>query len=464
MNFDKNMTVQDYWAMVLRRKWLVIIPTVIFFVGAVAYAFLAPEIYQASTDILMETPKIPTNYISPTVEKLERQIDSIAQQIRSRNHLEQIVRDLNLFDEDNEEESIAIMTSNLRQNITIRAKVGSIFTIVYQGSDPKEVEVVANKIAAIFIEETRRIRGDQAHGTTAFLEEELEKLKHTLEEQEEAIRRFKKIYLGELPEQKDTILHTLTSLQETVKMNHSSIRELRYRRSQFETDISEMVQSGEVLPREMRLNNLKDKLEQTLMVYTDKYPDVIQLKKEIAELEESITGGGTGAAAYHEEDSDNPRYKNLVRQLQDLDFRIKTFEGENWRISRQATVYQKRLDSMPQREEELATLTRDYQNTKENYERLLNKKIEATLSENMEQRQQEAKFKVLEAAIMPDAPISPKRPQVILIGLLLGLSCGLGMAFLREYSDPTFKDVEELQKIIDVPILASIPRIESSTT
>ena len=82
----------------------------------------------------------------------------------------------------------------------------------------------------------------------------------------------------------------------------------------------------------------------------------------------------------------------------------------------------------------------------------------------MELRQQEAKFMITQPAVMPGAPISPQRPQIIFIGLLLGLGCGLGMAFLREYSDPTFKDVEELQKVIDVPILASIPRIESSTT
>ena len=114
------------------------------------------------------------------------------------------------------------------------------------------------------------------------------------------------------------------------------------------------------------------------------------------------------------------------------------------------------------REQQLTQLTRDYENTKSNYENLLNKKMEAQMSENLEKRQKGEKFQILDPANFPEKPFLPNRPKLIAMGFAGGLGGGIGLALLLEALFPAFYSLKQLQQhVTDMPITFGIPHISS---
>lgn len=202
-------------------------------------------------------------------------------------------------------------------------------------------------------------------------------------------------------------------------------------------------------------------------VYSDKYPDVIRLQREIEEekqkLAERLPKGDTEGETRGEAkaaSSYNPYYQSLTAQLGSLKAQIRSLGEEEGRLRRQVEAYRAKVEAAPRREQELSALTRDYEITRQNYQSLLSKRMEAQLSENMERRQKGEQFRVLDPANLPPKPFQPNRPRLLLMGLAAGLGVGLDLAFLREYLDRSLREADELQAYTQLPILASIPMIE----
>jgi capsular polysaccharide biosynthesis protein len=73
-----------------------------------------------------------------------------------------------------------------------------------------------------------------------------------------------------------------------------------------------------------------------------------------------------------------------------------------------------------------------------------------------------ANVKVVESVTLPGSPVSPNKKLNIAIALVLGLMAGSGLALLIEFLDNTFKDKEQVENIVGIPVLGAIPHIEST--
>ena len=152
---------------------------------------------------------------------------------------------------------------------------------------------------------------------------------------------------------------------------------------------------------------------------------------------------------------------NLRRQLSENQPRLSAIRGEEKDLRGKIAMYQRRVEAAPKREQQLLGLSRDYDNTKANYDDLLNKKMAAQLSENLEKRQKGEKFQILDPANLPEKPFLPNRFKIIAMGVFGGLGLGIGLALLLESLFPAFYSLKQVRQVVDAPILMVIPRIVS---
>jgi polysaccharide chain length determinant protein (PEP-CTERM system associated) len=479
INPNKAFIVDDYKEIVLRRLPYIVIPFLLVFVGAVLYALLAPKVYEAKTLILVTPQRVPTDFVKTTVtSKVNERLHTIEQEITSRTSLEQIIRDNNLYPKQTKsmpmEDVVGMMRKDIRVNI-VRGEgeeLGGYFTINYASADPRTAAMVTNRLADLVIEGNLRIREQQAKGTTDFLKDELDAAKIKLEEQEKLVSDFKRKHTGELPEQRDTNLQMLTQLQQIYQRTGESLRSAQDRKLIIQKQLTDLEfpvtsaqadrgqQTASRLPsptsnartgvvQEPQLYELKNQLADLRTKYTEKHPDIVRTKKKIQEMESN-------------QDLDfrnNPRYRELNSQIEAVNLEIKRFQYEEARIKGEIEKYSGRIERTAAREQDMSSITREYQSTKESYETLLKKSQEAAQAENLERRQKGEQFRVIDAAAVPVTPAKPDRPKIMLMGLLLGIGSGLGLAFVREQMDRSFHDPEDVEVTFGIKILASIPRV-----
>ena len=490
---EKSFNVHDYIEILLRRIWYVVIPIAVVLSAVALYASYAPKEYRATTTILVIPQKVPEAFVRSTVtERVEERLQSLVQDILSRTRLEQVISEFKLFPEETENLSVEKAVEIMRRNIQVEFKWReSSFTISYIGKDPKVVTMVANKLASLLIEENLKLREQQAQGTSEFLNTELAATKTKLEKEEWSILQFKQRHMGELPEQRDATLKLLDQFQLQYQRVSDNLRSAQDRKLVIQKQLSDMellaMPVGDPLQTQskvqispkgdygIQLEQLKNQLTELLMRYTERHPDIVMVKKKISDLEkqaaslrlekefgENRTDRAPAAKieSKRERNEGNSFYKEMEIQLIAVTSEIQKLKEEEANVKTQIAKYRERTENTFVREQALATLTRDHQNTSDTYQALLRKTQEARQAENLERRQKGEQFKVIDPARVPQKPFRPNIPRVLLFGLLLGMSCGFGLAFFREQMDSSFRDAEDLEATLGFKVLVTIPKIK----
>jgi polysaccharide chain length determinant protein (PEP-CTERM system associated) len=501
INPNKPFNIHDYIEIFLRRIWYIIIPLIVVMLGAILYAYTTPKLYRATTLILITPQKVPEAFVRPIVTStIGERLQSIGQEIMSRTRLEQVISELRLYQEEVRSAGLEAIVESMRKNIQVEIKGREgYFTISYIGKDPMVVTVVTNKLASLFIEENLRLREAQAQGTSEFLAIELKTTEARLEEQERMVTKFKRQFMGELPEQRDANLRVLEQLQLQYQRTADNLRAVQDRKLIIQKQLAdiELMVASETSRREdapspspsapftpiprdpqiVQLEQLRNQLKDLQSKYTDKHPDILIVKKRIAELEvmiekrseekkESSTPESAPPPVGRETRKERsglsnlPRYTELESQLMAADMEIRRLREEEAKVKSQISLYRERIENTPMRELAMAQMTRDYQNTKELYQSLLKKREEALQAENLERRQKGEQFKVVDPAKVPEKPFKPDIQKILLFGILLGSGLGFGLAFVREQMDRSFRDAEDLEATLGLKVIANIPKIE----
>ena len=132
------------------------------------------------------------------------------------------------------------------------------------------------------------------------------------------------------------------------------------------------------------------------------------------------------------------------------------------RSRKQIQQFERRVETTPASEQRFTDLRRDYDISLANYQALLEKKMNAKLSENLEKRQKGERFKVIDSANLPEKPFKPNKPVIALTGTALGLGLGMGIILIIELFNPAFRTKEELVEELKLPVLATVPTFASA--
>ncbi|MCB2149580.1 MAG: protein GumC [Deltaproteobacteria bacterium] len=463
---------------VIKRRWIVMIPFFLAMVVGIVLSVKLPRIYEASTLILIQPQKVPQNYVQSivTTDPGER-ISTLSQQILSRTNLEKIIEEFQLY-KGPEFENLYVedKINSLRRNISVsvsndKRRENDAFTISYQGKDPQRVMRITNTLSTFFIDENLRLREAQAVGTSDFLDDELTVMKKRLEEVETQLKNYREAYMGELPEQLDSNLRILDRLQAHLGEIQQSMSDAKIRLATLQNEAAalkeqpaKVITGGTPSAESNDLDQLQAQLENLLTRYTERHPDVLRLKARIADLQKTSQSqpvadqpaAGQGASA-SESPEIRAQYNEIVEEIRRIERDIADTTG-------QIGIYQKRIENTPKREQELLSLKRDYDNILATHNSLLARKLEAEIAVNMERKQKGEQFRVVDSARLPEKPIKPDMKKLFALVVGAGLAVGGGIIFLLEYLDSSFKRPEEIESDLKLPVLCMVPEIISRRT
>jgi polysaccharide chain length determinant protein (PEP-CTERM system associated) len=456
-----------------RRKWFAILIFAGAFVAVTSLVAFLPNIYRSTVTVLVERQQVPETLVKPTVtSELETRLHTISQQILGRTRLQDLIARFDLYPELRGRASPEEVIKRIRRDIEVEFKgveqqwgrsATIAFAISYRGRDPETVALVTNTLASFYVEENLKTRERQTTGAADFLQGQLQEVKERLDAQERRVSEFKKQHLGELPQQMDANLVILERLNAQLRLNSENQTRAIERREGLVKQLAEADSSrstGGPGAAAERLATLRRELTELKTRFSEKYPDVIRVRTEIAVLEAQLTETTSDGRPEAEPATPAGPYALRLRELtRDAEAEIKALKGEEKGLRQAIATSQRRVENSPQREQEFQELSRDYGALKELYSSLLKRYEDAQLAESMEQHQKGEQFRILDSALPPEHPAAPNRLRLLVMGLLLSLGMAAGAVVVAEQLDTSFHSVDDLRAFTTVPVLASIPRI-----
>ena len=429
-----------------------------------------PDVYASTTLIMVEPQDVPESYVRATVrERIEKRIKAMNQEVLSRTRLEAVIKDFELYPEKRAARvPMEDIVNAMRGKVQLQLFPNdNAFRITYEGGDPATVQRVTARLANMYIDENLRIREEQVTGTTEFMQSELEKASRQLDQLETKVQAFKREFLGELPEQQDSNIKMLEGYRvqlQTIGANLSGALQRKILLEKQASDVHSMQlpqadSSGQAIATSpaARLLQLEAQLAELKGHYTDEHPDVVRTQSLINHLRDELgTGVGVGG------ERSNPLLPpDLVKSLIDTQLEISRLRSEEDHVKKLIDSYEQRVQNSFGRQQQLEALTRDYDVTKNKYQTLLDKKIEADLSKSLEQRQKAERFRVIDPASLPQSPVRPNRVSLLLVGAAGSFAAALLLPILLWQLDTSFHGVDEVAALA-VPVLAVIPQLNTS--
>jgi polysaccharide chain length determinant protein (PEP-CTERM system associated) len=471
----RALTLQDYTTILKRRWWIIAIPAIIFpIIGYGITFFVQPE-YMSQTLVLVEQQKVPESYVKAVVtEDLNGRLATMKEQILSRSRLQPIIERFNLFA--NSKLSMDDRIDMTRKNIGIAPIQSEIartnglpgFYISFKASDPRTAQLVCGEIQSLFVSENLSDRAASAAGTTDFLKGQLADAKAKLDEQDAKLRKFQQTYVGKLPGAEASNLNMLTTLNTQLDATTQALTRLEQNKSYVESmatlqQQNQASQSGErggtPQAKESELQQLQAQEADLTSRYTDDYPDVVSVRRKIKELREQMAKAPAPVAAAPAptpKPVDSLGALQLRTQLRSIDQEIAMKKRDQASIQSQLHIYQERVSSSPQIEEEYKSITRDNQTAQAFYDDLLNKIQTAKMAVDLEKRQQGEQFRVMDEPNLPESPSSPKRAVYVSGGLAGGLFLGLLIVGTLEYMDTAVRSERDIWAFTKLPTLGVI--------
>ena len=495
----QSFNLEYYMGVVRRRHLYFLIPLFVGWALVWAASWILPPRYQSSTLILVEQPTMPKDYVTPNVnDDLQERMQSITQQILSRTRLLHIIDQFNLYAGAHGDRLPDDKVERMRKDIGIdlvrdaRNQI-TAFNVSFSSPDPHLAQQVTSELTNLFINENLEVRQQQSEGTTQFLEDQLESARKSLAEQEDRIRQFKGQHVGEMPGQLASNLQILSGLQSQLQNDQDALNAAKQQHVYLQTLVDQYhalqgtakSSDGTAVPvglpaLDQELEKEKSQLADLRSHYTDRHPDVRKLKDQVAETEKmrdqllaSLKTKSSDSAADNSDSaapitaSADPTSASMLLQMQGQlrsnQVEISNREHDIATLKAKIDDYQARLNQEPIREQQLADLTRGYDQSKANYDDLLKKKNESQMATSMELLQQGERFRVLDAPSFPEKPEFPNRLKFCGIGLGVGIALGVFVAGGLEMLDRRVYNEQELKTLIPVAILAEIPEVTNST-
>jgi uncharacterized protein involved in exopolysaccharide biosynthesis len=492
---NRELTMDDYLAMVRRRLKVILIPALLAPLAGflVSYAF-SPK-YNSQSLVLVEGQKVPDSLVKSVITSdFTQRLSTMTQQVMARNRLRAMVERLGIAKPGEAGKIVEEIETNVsvgpipvdpssgasgsssssgkRTKSKKPSSSGTVlpgFVVSFTFSNPQRAQQICGELTSMLLAENLSMRADVARGTTDFLGRQVEEAKRALDDQDSKLADFKRRYMGQLPGDAENNLRILMSTNSQLDANTQTLNRAQQDKAYTESLLAQQLaawkssqSSTNPQTLEQQLNILQAQLMQLQARYTDDHPDVIKTKADINEVKKKLAEVNNAASTATDTTqkanaSEPPEIRQLRLQVHQYENVIAQAAGDQKRLQSQIQVYQSRTAMSPGIEEQYKLLTRDYDNAQNFYRDLSTKKSSSELATNMENQQQGEQMVLLDPASLPSDPSFPNRLLFAGGGLGAGLALGIGIAIWLEIRDRSIRTEKDAAAALDLPLLVSVP-------
>jgi uncharacterized protein involved in exopolysaccharide biosynthesis len=492
---NRELSIDDYLAMLRRRLKVLLIPALVAPLVGFLVSFAFSPKYTSQATILVEGQKVPEGYVAPVVtEDLTQRIATMEQRVLTRSRLQPMIERLGLAKGGR---GLDDVVDSIRNNIDIQpvepgVSTGSTssttkkkpgqqqhtdvpgFYVNFTANNPREAQEICAELTSMLLDENVRARTAVAENTTQFLARQVEQAKHDLDDQDSKFAVFKKQYVGQLPGDEDSNLKILMGLNSQLDANTQTMNRAQQDKAYTESLLAQQLATWKssdsaASPQTLlqQLASLQSQLITLQARYTDDHPDVVKTKNDIAEIKRKLKQVDSGADQSQDigvdksKGAEPPEIQKLRLLIHQYDEAVAQAARDQKRLQGQIQAYQGRVALSPGVEEQYKALTRDYETAQKFYNELLAKRSESEMQTNMEQEQRGELMRLLNPANLPDTPSFPVRWMFAAGGLGGGLALALGLAMWLELRDKSIRDEQDVIAALELPMLVSMPWIGS---
>jgi uncharacterized protein involved in exopolysaccharide biosynthesis len=497
VQFERRSSPRDSLYFLFKHK----IQIVLFFFATVSAAmiatFLMDPTYEAASRVLVKIGRenlyVPTAAASGNPNSVismnqEAQLNSEIEILTSRALAEEVVNELGptaIYRELDKKSFLAgifpavgaPMSKNdaavlkLQKDLTAEViRKSNVIQIYYTNKDRDMAALVVNSLVNLYLD--RHLDVYKSPQSYTFFDEQSRLLYGKLTMAEDALKTFKeKNNISSLQEQRTLLLQEDSALRTSLNQTESAITEAQNRLKQLHDQIASVPktipQGGEANHNPYLISNLQEKLvelelreKDLTLKYTDQSRLVQNVREEISLVRQRLDQ--LEAKRYEKSNSGvNTTYQRIEEDVFRNEAELKALLAKQTIIGEQRAQCQTRLENLNRFELQLEQLNREVDVNGQNYRLYLTKFEESRISSAMDS-QKIANVSLIEPAL---PPLKPKRPIVALnlaLGVLLGAFGALGLAFSREYLDDSLERPEQAERVLALPVLASVPQLKGT--
>lgn len=445
-----DVDLRDYWRVIKKRKAIIIL--IVFLVGACSYGFAklkepAP-LYVASSAIKIERITSMADFLMGGFWRQEESLITHAYIIKSFPVLEQTAKELQWLPENlttqeirNSKTSLSVI-QRLKSLITAEQEGGTnIINITVVSNSPEESALVANAVAQAYRNHNIQEKNKKTFETKAFIEEQLQLTSDQLKQAEEALQAFKEGYaLISMDDQARNILDQLFNVEaeyeQVIKEKNQIASQLRVLRENPDvsskdfdrTLFSPIKKESSIYGLRVKLSELLLKRQTLLVDFTEKHPEVTEVDNQIQALSDEIK-----------------------KELNAFLITLKVREAD---LSKKLKRLRQESQGLPEKALQLVRLQREVASQEALYSQLKAKYQETLIQESGKVEE----VTIVKPALVPSSPFNiPSKIMIVVTGFIMGLVIGIVVAFIVEVFDTSMGTIEDVENLLQVPVLGVIP-------
>jgi polysaccharide chain length determinant protein (PEP-CTERM system associated) len=351
----------------------------------------------------------------------------------------------------------------------------NIIRIRYGDKTPMQAYETTRDIAELFIRASTDEEIAESQSAFDFIDQQVAQYEEKLEGSEAKLEEFRRNNDSIRAGAEMRIRGNIDSYRDAIGQIDQDIREASIRQGLIESQLSGEAESAAIVSRadqyRIRVGELQAELDTLRLNYHDTYPDIIRLKDQIANLErlaaeeeqkrrqDKAAASSSGGIYIDESVANSPVAQQLKGDLYNVSTEIATLRLRKSDLQRRLADARAEVQLIPDAENQLLDLTRDYDVNKEIYNDLLKRREIARVSVNVDRQEQGMTLRISEPAFIPTQPTGPRLVYFLIGGIICGILIPFGVLFGLQQIDGKVRLAIDIQSHTRLPVLAVVPHL-----